>query len=61
MVGAYKSRFLWQTHQKSPGFDENIIFSTGLCCHFALDTFPKTCLKDVVVDIDVRQNKMTKT
>ena len=44
---------------KSPEFDEHIIFSPGLCCHVALGTYSRTCLKDAVVEINVRRHKLT--
>ena len=34
-------------------FDKPIIFSPGLCGHFALGTLSKTYLKDVVFEINV--------
>ena len=55
VVGAQKSRFQWQNLLKSLDFDEHIIFSSGSCGHFALGTFSKTCLKDVVFDVSARQ------
>ena len=36
-------------------FDKNIIFSPGLCGHFALGTLSETNLKDAVFDVNVRQ------
>ena len=41
-------------------FDKNIIFSPGLCGHFALGTLSKTYLKDVVFEINVFIKKIPK-
>ena len=38
-------------------FDNNIIFSPGLCGHFALGTLSKTYLKDAVFERNVFRKK----
>ena len=38
-------------------FDKNMIFSPGLCGHFALGTLSKTYLKDAVFEINVFSKK----
>ena len=43
-----------------PDFDKNMIFSPGLCGHFALGTLSKTYLKDVVFEINVFSKKIAK-
>ena len=45
-------------------FDKNMIFSPGLCGHFALGTLSKTYLKDAVFERNVfekKKPKMTKS
>ena len=41
-------------------FDKNIIFSPGLCGHFALGTLSKTYLKDAVFEIHVFRKKIAR-
>ena len=41
-------------------FDKNIIFSPGLCGHFALGTLSKTYLKDAVFEINVFEKQIAK-
>ena len=39
-------------------FEKNMIFSFGLCGHFALGTLSKTYLKDAVFEINFLANKI---
>ena len=39
-------------------FDNHMIFSPGLCGHFALGTLSKTYLKDAVFEINVSSKKI---
>ena len=41
-------------------FDNNIIFSPGLCGHFALGTLSETYLKDAVFEINVFSEKINR-
>ena len=41
-------------------FDKHMIFSPGLCGHFALGTLSKTYLKDAVFEINVFSKKYQK-
>ena len=41
-------------------FDKNMIFSPGLCGHFALGTLSETYLKDAVFEINVQDQNITK-
>ena len=44
---------------KSPDFDKKIIVPDVPCGQFALGTLSETCLKDIVFEAKVRQQKNT--
>ena len=46
---------------KSSDVDKNIIWSSTLCGNFALGTFAKTYLKDIVLEMNVITQEKTET